>query len=166
MADAALNLEVADFLYREALCLDERRWDHWLGLFATDAVFWVPSYTMGGEAVTDPRLSANLIYLSSRSSLEDRIFRLETEDSLASTPLPHTCHMITNVRAGSSDEEGAITATAAFLVAIWSFKRGPESRRGRYEYQLRREDGDFQIARKKVLLLDQVIDGWFDIFSV
>ena len=61
---------------------------------------------------------------------------------------------------------GAITATAAFQVAAWSFKRGPESRRGRYEYQLRREDGELRIGRKKVLLLDQVIDGWFDVFSI
>ncbi|MBT6861508.1 MAG: SnoaL-like domain-containing protein, partial [Rhodospirillaceae bacterium] len=78
MADVALSAEVAQFLYGEVLLLDERRWDEWLALYAEDAVFWVPSYTMQGEPVTDPELSINLIYITSRAGLEDRIYRIRT----------------------------------------------------------------------------------------
>lgn len=165
MSEAALGSAVADFLYREAQLLDERRWAEWLALYAEDAVFWVPAVTMRGEPVSDPELSVNLIYIAARAGLEDRIFRIETRDSLASTPLPRTCHMIGNVRAATADG-GAIAATAAFQVAAWSDKRGAEIRHGRYEYLLRRDDGGLCIARKKVLLLEEVIDGWFDVISI
>ncbi len=160
----ALTPAVAGFLYREALALDERRWDDWLGLYDPDAQFWVPSYTMEGELVADPELSVNLIYIPSRSGLEDRIFRLGTGVSAASTPLPRTCHMIGNVLA--REEGGAIAATATFQVSLWSLKRGTEQRAGRYEYRLRPAEGDFRIARKKVMLVDEIVDGWFDVFSV
>lgn len=171
-ADIALNAEVAEFLYREALYLDEQRWEDWLGLYAEDAVFWVPSYTMRGELVTDPELSVNLIYIDSRAGLEDRIFRLETGDSLASTPVPRTCHMIGNVLAEAGGGDGGVggddtvAATATFQVSSWAFKRGTESRCGRYEYTLCRQRGDFRIARKKVVTIDEVVDGWFDVFSI
>ena len=165
MSNGDLNQEVAEFLYREALLLDERKWQDWLELYAEDAVFWVPSYTMEGEVVADPELSVNLMYVSSQSGLEDRIFRLSTEESFASSPLPRTCHMISNVLAHET-EGGTVHATAAFNVACWSNQRGPENRVGRYEYHLRRDSDDYHIGRKKVLLVDEVIDGWFDFFSI
>lgn len=164
MRDVALSSAVASFLYREALALDERRWDDWLALYDEDAVFWVPSYTMRGEPVSDPDLSVNLIYLPARSGLEDRIFRIRTGESAASTPLPRTCHTVGNVLA--REAAGEVAATATFQVAAWSLKRGSETRHGRYEYRLRHADDDFRIARKKVILVDEVVDGWFDVFSV
>ena len=36
---------------------------------------------------------------SDRTGLGDRVFRLRTGRSAASTPLPRTCHMVSNVRA-------------------------------------------------------------------
>ncbi len=163
MADAFAP-DIAAFLYREALALDEARWDDWLAMYAPDAVFWVPSYTMQGALVTDPELSVNLIYIAGRSGLEDRIFRLRSGASAASAPVPRTAHLIGSVLA--REDAGAVVATAAFQVAVWSAKRGAETRSGRYEYRLHRADGDFRIARKKVMLVDEVVDGWFDVFSV
>jgi len=31
-------------IHREALYLDERRWDDWLALYHDDAEFWVPAW--------------------------------------------------------------------------------------------------------------------------
>ena len=39
--DAALEAAVARLLYREAACLDDRRWDDWLALYAEEATFVV-----------------------------------------------------------------------------------------------------------------------------
>jgi 3-phenylpropionate/cinnamic acid dioxygenase small subunit len=37
-----LAQEVADFLYREAELLDERRYEAWLALLADDIRYWMP----------------------------------------------------------------------------------------------------------------------------
>ena len=167
MADLPLSAEVAQFLYGEALLLDERCWDEWRALYQEDAVFWVPSYTMQGEPVADPELSINLIYITSRAGLEDRIYRIRTGTSEASIQLPRICHQISNVTAEAGGEEGGqITAGANFMVASWSHRRGQEFRSGRYEYRLGREGGAFRIAYKKVLPIEEVTDGWFDVVSI
>jgi len=114
--DWAFDAEAAAFLYKEALMLDEQRWDEWLALYAEDAVFWIPTYTMQGDPVTNPELSINLIYITSRSGLEDRIYRIRTGQSEASTPLPRTCHMITNVLAAEGSG-GRLRVTANFQVS-------------------------------------------------
>ncbi len=165
MADTPLAAEVAQFLYGEALMLDERRWDDWLALYAEDAVFWVPSYTMRGAPVSDPELSINLIYITSRVGLDDRIYRIRTGTSEASAQLPRTCHQISNVIA-EAGEGGVVTARANFMVASWSHRRGQEFRSGRYEYRLAREGEAFLIGRKKVLPIEEVTDGWFDVVSI
>jgi len=156
---------VEQFLYAQSEILDERRWDDWLEHYAEDAVFWVPSYTLRGELVDDPELSVNLIYITSRAGLEDRIYRIRTGESAASTPLPNTSHMVTNIRAVDG-EAGLIDVGAAFQVSVWSDRRGAGIRAGRYEYKLRSVSGDYLIQSKKVVLIDEVIDGWFDVISI
>ena len=42
IARLLLTQEVAEFLYREAELLDERRYDDWLGLLADDIRYWMP----------------------------------------------------------------------------------------------------------------------------
>jgi len=165
IVDWTFNAEATAFLYKEALMLDEQRWDDWLELYAEDAVFWVPSYTMQGEPVTNPELSINLIYLTSRSGLEDRIYRIRTGGSEASTPLPRTSHLITNVLAAESNS-GRLRVTANFQVSSWSHKRGAECRSGRYDFELSRAGDEFCIQRKKILPVAEVTDGWFDVFSI
>jgi hypothetical protein len=41
-AHLLLTHEIADFLYREAELLDERRYDEWLALLADDLRYWMP----------------------------------------------------------------------------------------------------------------------------
>ena len=95
MDDARLTAAVAEFLFEEARLLDERRWREWLELYSDDVVFWVPAYTDQSELVNDPELQINLIYITSKKGLDERIFRIETGDSVASTPTPRTCHLMT-----------------------------------------------------------------------
>jgi len=70
-----MNLEAiaCGVLYAEAECLDERRWDDWLALYAVDCTFWVPSWISDDEACADPSRQVSLIYYSSRSGLEERV---------------------------------------------------------------------------------------------
>lgn len=88
---------VRDFVYREARLLDDRQWDRWLDCYAADAVFWMPAWDDNDQLTEDPQREISLIYYSNRAGLEDRVFRIKTERSSASTPEPRTSHFITNL---------------------------------------------------------------------
>ena len=165
MLDAQLQAEVADFLYQEARLLDQQKWSQWLDLYAEDAVFWVPAPLMTGGYTADPELELNYVYIVGRAGLEARIVRIETNSSMASTPPPRTCHLVAGV---TIDDASAneIQAAASWQVVSFSEQRGQQLRSGSYEYLLRRAGDSFVIARKKIVLVEHLIDGYFDVYSV
>ncbi|CAM3470090.1 benzoate 1,2-dioxygenase small subunit [Halomonas lysinitropha] len=85
------------FLYREARLLDDRQWDEWLECYRQDAEFWMPAWDDDDELTRDPQSEISLIYYPNREGLEDRVYRIKTERSGASTPEPRTTHQITNL---------------------------------------------------------------------
>ena len=165
MADPVSTAVAAEFLYREARLLDARRFGEWLNLFCEDAVFWAPAVGMEGTHTTDPELSLNFIYIVGRAGLEARVFRVESGGSLASNPLPHTRHLVTNVIV---DADGAAETKVFANTQVVAFcePRGQQILNGSYEYVLRKENGALHIAQKKILLLEYVIDGYFDFFTI
>lgn len=165
MGDPLLTAAVAEFLFQEARLLDEQRWREWLELYSEDAVFWVPAYTDHGELVTDPDTQLNLIYITSRKGLEERVFRIETGDAASSTPTPRTCHLITNVLTDGLHSDTLIVR-ANWQVASYTDDRGPLLRNGHYEYLLRGTPSEFQIARKKIVMLEEKMEGYIDFYTV
>src|SRR3979409_232139 len=95
---------VEAFLYAEARALDDRDWDSWLAFYAPDASFWMPAWDENDKLVEDPQAQISLIYYARRSGLEDRVFRIKTERSSASTPGPRTSHNISNVEIPSESK--------------------------------------------------------------
>ncbi|MDO5633210.1 MAG: benzoate 1,2-dioxygenase small subunit [Paracoccus sp. (in: a-proteobacteria)] len=89
--------EICAFLYREARYLDDRQWREWLDCYAPDASYWMPAWDDDDKITEDPQSEISLIYYPNRDGLEDRVFRIETERSGASTPEPRTSHSVTNV---------------------------------------------------------------------
>ena len=166
VSESLSTAAVAEFLYREARLLDARKFGEWLELFCDDAVFWVPAVGMDRAYTTEPETSLNFIYMKGRPALEARVFRVESGGSLASNPLPHTRHLVTNVIAENGRLDGAIEAFANTQVVAFCEPRGQQILTGSYEYLLRPENGRLRIARKKVLLLEYVIDGYFDFFTI
>src|SRR4029077_17327974 len=95
---------VEAFLHAEARALDDRDWDTWLAFYALDASFWMPAWDEHYRLVGDPQSERLLFYYVTRSGLEDRVFRIKTERSSASTPEPRTSHNISNVEILSKDD--------------------------------------------------------------
>jgi 3-phenylpropionate/cinnamic acid dioxygenase small subunit len=165
VADPALTAAVAEFLYCEARLLDARRFGEWLDLFREDAIFWVPAVGMDRLYTSEPETNLNFIYIVGRAGLEARVFRVESGGSLASNPLPHTRHLVTNIMVDGDGPE-SIAAFANTQVVAYCEPRGQQILNGACEYLLHREGGRFRIASKKVLLLEYVIDGYFDFFTI
>src|SRR6266581_7032816 len=89
--------QVQAFLYSEARCLDDKDWDGWLAHYAPTATFWMPAWDDNDTLTEDPQREISLIWYGSKQGLEDRVFRIRTERSSAtSLPEPRTSHNISN----------------------------------------------------------------------
>lgn len=155
---------VRDLIHKEAYFLDRRRWEDWLMLYSEDAVFWVPSWANEEETVSDPEISLNLMYLTSRNALSDRVFRLSTKTSLASVPLDRTTHVIGTIiviRANQAE----IEASANWVVHSFG-RHGGFTRGGYYDYVLESSGSELTIKRKKITLLDDRLETAVDFYHL
>ncbi len=162
--DSDLYGEVTRLVYREAMLLDRRRWDDWIDMFTEDAVYWVPAWKNEEETTDDPDGQLNLIYLRDRGGLEDRVFRIESRDSYASVPLDRTVHVVSNVLV-ERETGNEIEVTANCLVHTYG-KKGGMTRGGLYDYTLRRVDDALKIARKKIVFIDDRLEGPIDVYHM
>lgn len=76
---------VRAFLHREARLLDDRDFDAWIECYHPDAEYWMPSWDDDHELTTDPQTEISLIYYANRGGLEDRVFRIKTDRSSATS---------------------------------------------------------------------------------
>jgi 3-phenylpropionate/cinnamic acid dioxygenase small subunit len=165
MSDADLEAMASRLLYREARLLDEKKWADWLALYCDDAVFWVPATKMAGGYTSDPERELNFIYIVGRVGLEARIVRIESNASFASTPLIGTRHLVTGIMVDEM-RAGEVRVSANWQVVSFSERQGQRIRTGAYDYLLRRDGDRLRIAQKKILLLEHVIDGYFDVYMI
>lgn len=158
--------EAAALLYREALALDRGEWDNWLALFTDDAVFWMPAWRDELTPTADPDRELSLIYYAGRAMLEDRVWRVRSGLSVASLPRPRVVHGVTNILVERAEGDEA-EVSSSFTVHLYD-KRSERTHVffGRYEHGLRRVDGDWRIARKKILLLNDTIPTVVDFYSI
>ena len=77
---------IEQFLYRESRYLDDREFEKWLECYADDVVFWMPSWGDDDRLTQDPQRDISLIYYPNKGGLEDRVFRIRTERSSATSP--------------------------------------------------------------------------------
>jgi len=159
---------VERLLYLEALCLDRRDWDRWLDLYHPEAVIWMPAWISEETLASDPEVELALIHCAGREDLADRVFRIQTGDSAASTPLARSCHVIGNVLVLGEDA-GTIEVSAAWTVHQYGEVKGPRVHGGRYEYELLKDPADgarLLIGRKKIVFLNDAVDVPIDLHNV
>jgi 3-phenylpropionate/cinnamic acid dioxygenase small subunit len=157
----------AELLYREAHFLDERRWDDWLALYHEQAEFWVPAWKDEDEATSDPENEISLIYISSRVQLEERISRVRSGRSAASSPLPRTAHVVSNVMVEPDEPDGTLTVRSIATAHNFDVKRREQHVFfSRCEHRLQRDDGEWRIRQKKLVLLNDYIPMVVDFYSI
>jgi anthranilate 1,2-dioxygenase (deaminating, decarboxylating) small subunit len=155
---------IEQFLYRKAELCDAQDWDAYLDLFDQESEFHVPQWDSEHEYTTDPKRGMSLIYYRNRSGLEDRVFRLRTGKSAASTPLPRTLHQISNVRIDERPD-GQLEVKANWTT-FYSRHGIAEHFFGRVTYRLRPEGESWKIVRKHVLLLNDTINAVLDFYHL
>lgn len=157
--------DARQFLYREARLLDDRDWDAWLAMYDPEAVFWMPSWDDDEELVTDPLTEISLIYYGHRGGLEDRVFRIRTERSSAtSLPVPRTSHNISNVEIV---EQTGSEIRLRFNWVTYSYRyKTVDTYFGTSFYTLDIAGPLPVITRKKVVLKNDYIHHVVDIYHI
>ncbi|UWE17777.1 benzoate 1,2-dioxygenase small subunit [Herbaspirillum huttiense] len=155
---------VCAFLYREARYLDERQWESWLELYAPDVEYWMPAWDDDDQLTEDPQREISLIYYANRDGLEDRVFRIKTERSSASMPEPRTSHMIANVEI--LDERDDVVEVRYNFHTLSHRYKITDQFFGTTLVSLRKTEGGFQIARKKIALKNDYIRQVIDVYHV
>jgi anthranilate 1,2-dioxygenase (deaminating, decarboxylating) small subunit len=159
-----LQQSVEQFLYRKAELCDAQSWDEYLDLFDEHSEFHVPQWDSEHVYTTDPKRGMSLIYYANRTGLEDRVFRLRTGKSAASTPLPRTLHQITNVRI--EEREGGELEVKGNWTTFYARQGIGEHFFGRVTYHLRPAGDSWKITRKHVLLLNDTINAVLDFYHL
>jgi 3-phenylpropionate/cinnamic acid dioxygenase small subunit len=165
LARLLIRQEVEDFLYREADLLDERRYQEWLELFTEDARYWMPmrrnvprdeperEFTREGTDVN--------WFDEGKETLTRRVKQILTGVHWAEEPPSRICHMISNVEiltmspAGPSPAE--VGVKSRFLIYRNRVETETDLLVGKREDVLRRVNGHWRIARRKIVLDQSVL---------
>ena len=158
--------EAIALLNLEAMLLDEQDWDAWLALYEEDAEFWMPAWKSETEPTGDPLQELSMIYYDSRAGLEDRVQRIRSGKSVASTPLRRTAHMVGNVMLAGGDA-GILSVKSSFNVHVYDTRQKTQHVFfGRTTHGLMRRNGGLKIRRKKIILANDCIPTMLDIYCV
>ncbi|WP_208815316.1 aromatic-ring-hydroxylating dioxygenase subunit beta [Micromonospora echinofusca] len=144
--------EVEEFLYREALLLDEWRLDEWLTLFEEGGRFEVPTTdwtgwdaASGGAFVTDDY-----------DLIKARVKRLKSRKAHAENPHSRTHRMISNVVVLEQGDE-TVWITANFLIHRYR-DGGAFTYVGRYEHVLLVSDEGLRFRVRRAVLVNEAME--------
>lgn len=152
--DFELLKEVEQFLYLEARLADERRYRDWEGLWTDDAVYWVPA----NRGDIDPEFEMSIIY-DNRSRISLRVNQFYTGKRYAAEVESMLRRVVSNVEL--LDVNGDEVRVASNMVIYESTQRQDNIWGGRTEHLLRKVDGQWKMAYKKVTLVncDKALDN-------
>jgi len=161
--------EVEQFLYREARMLDDRRFHEWLTLLTDDVRYFMASrsnrYPKSSKAISilDPdryveddvgREDELAILDETKETLSGRVARLDTGMAWAEDPPSRTRHMISNIEVEPGDVESELRVYCNFIVYRSRAETEQDFYVGARQDVLRRVEGAWKIAQRK-LVLDQ-----------
>jgi 3-phenylpropionate/cinnamic acid dioxygenase small subunit len=162
---ALLRQEIEDFLYREADLLDERRYDEWLSLLAEDVRYWMPmrrnvkvddlerEFTREGHDIS--------WFDEGKETLTRRVRQIQTGIHWAEEPASRISHLISNIQLvevnPSAADPAEVSVRCRFLVYRNRVETETDILVGKREDLLRRARPEWRIARRKILLDQNVL---------
>ena len=165
LARLLLKEEIEQFLYHEAELLDERRYEEWLALFAEDAQYFMPMrrnvpHDEPEREFTRVGLDVNW-FDEGKDTLTRRVKQILTGIHWAEEPPSRICHLISNVQVVPATSAAAapaeVTVKSRFLIYRNRVETETDFLVGKREDLLRRVDGGWQIARRKIVLDQNVL---------
>lgn len=117
--DLETTHSLTQFLYREALAIDERRFENWLDMLAADLTYNAPTRynRLPRERSKEwARIGEAYHFEDTKADMQLRVKRLLTDKSWSEDPPSRTRHIISNVIVEHSQEADAFVVDSAFNV--------------------------------------------------
>lgn len=152
--DYTLLRDVEQFLFKEARLADERLYGEWEALWTDDGKYWVPA----NSGDIDPELEMSIIY-DNRSRIALRVRQFYTGKRYAAEAASTLRRVVSNVEILGVD--GDEVCTGSNVVIYESTIRQDNIWASRNEHVLRKADGEWLMAYKKVTLVncDKALDN-------
>jgi 3-phenylpropionate/cinnamic acid dioxygenase small subunit len=165
IAKLLLAQDVAEFLYREAELLDERRYQDWLALLAEDLRYWMPmrrNVKFGEEAREFTRSHTDINWFDEgKWTLARRVRQIETGIHWAEEPVSRISHLVSNVQiveaTPSCADAREVRVKCRFLIYRNRVETETDILVGKREDLLRRAHDGWRIARRKIILDQNVL---------
>ena len=165
VARLLLTQEIAGFLYAEAELLDERRHDEWLALLAEDIRYWMPmrrNVKYGDTTREFTRETEDISWFDEgKETLTRRVRQIQTGIHWAEEPQSRIAHLVSNVQvvevSPSLAEPHEVAVKCRFLIYRNRVETETDILVGKREDVLRRVGDGWQIARRKIILDQNVL---------
>lgn len=155
-----LEREIENFLYDEAELLDTRQFEAWLDLLAEDIRYWMPmrrNVKFDNQEHENTREQQDMNWFDEgKETLTQRVKQILTGVHWAEEPLSRVCHMVTNVRLTSVTPD-ELHVKSRFLIYRNRQQDETDIFVGKREDVLRKIDGAWKIARRKIILDQNVL---------
>jgi 3-phenylpropionate/cinnamic acid dioxygenase small subunit len=160
-----LERELENFLYAEADLLDNRRYEEWLDILTEDIRYWMPlrrNFKFGQESQENSRELEELAWFDeNKTTLSLRVKQIMTGIHWAEEPPSRISHFVTNIRiveaAPSITRPSEVKLSSRFLVYRNRLQDETDILVGKREDVLRRENGQWKIARRNIFLDQNVL---------
>lgn len=160
-----LGQEIADFLYREAELLDERRYQEWLDLLADDLRYWMPmrrNVKFGEDEREFTRADHDINWFDEgKDTLARRVKQIETGIHWAEEPRSRLSHLVSNVQVQSAEPSFAapqeVSVKCRFLIYRNRVETETDILVGKREDSLRRHEAGWLVTRRKIILDQNVL---------
>jgi phthalate 3,4-dioxygenase beta subunit len=156
-ADVGLHHDVVAWLDWEAELLDAYRLREWLDLLAPDVRYRMPVTVTSARGGNDARPQM-AHFDEDRYSLEKRVERLEGNHAWTEDPPSRTRRFVTNVRVQPRRDPAVLTARSYLLLyRSRGDDRPAELLSASRTDELRKQDGDWRLAVRDIVVDDAVL---------
>ena len=159
MAGRDLHRQVEQFLFAQSELLDNKQWQNYIGLFADDGVYWMPSAPEQTDWEAEPS-----IFAEDKPMMRVRMGRVTHPNAWSQAPLWVTNHIVGNVVIESESATQVVVRSRFHLMEL----RRDNVRHfgGTYRHTLVRNGNGFSIKLQRVDLFngqapfDYVLQVW------
>ena len=155
-----LQHEIEEFFCIESELLDDRRYEEWLDLLSDDIQYYMPvrRNVKYGEWERENTLEGSEMswFEEGKATLTQRVKQLATGIHWAEEPASRVTHLISNVHV-IKIEENQVTARSRFIVYRNRVATETDFLVGKREDTLKRLNGQWRLARRKILLDQNVM---------
>jgi 3-phenylpropionate/cinnamic acid dioxygenase small subunit len=161
-----LKADIEDFYFHEADLLDDRRFRDWLDILADDITYFMPirrNVKFGQHAAREnTKIGEGISWFDEdKWTLTKRVEQILTGVHYAEEPLSRICHMVSNVQIKGVrpdlEQPGEIDVTSRFLIYQNRVEYETYTFVGRRNDMLRMTDAGWKVAKREILLEQNIL---------